>query len=207
MARLARVTALHTPHHITQRGNGRCCVFETDADRLVYLRLLQHNTEVHGVSLAGYCLMANHVHLIAIPKHPDSLALAMKNTHGRYAAYYNARHSSSGHLWQGRYYSCPLDPPHLWAALRYTELNPVRAGLVPAPQDYPWSSAAVHCGTDRDDPMVDPTLWRAIWTQSSWNDYLASAVEEDETDRIRRTTHTGRPLGSHDFVATLTQRR
>ncbi len=58
------------------------------------------------------------------------------STHGPYAAYFNARHASSGHVWQGRYYSCPLDEPHFWAALRYTELNPVRAGMVAEPETY-----------------------------------------------------------------------
>ena len=77
--------------------------------------------------------MTNHVHLIVIPERAESLPLALKQTHGRYASYLNARSAASGHVWQGRYYSCPLDPPHLWAALHYTELNPVRAGMVGRP--------------------------------------------------------------------------
>ena len=125
MARLARVVALDTPHHITQRGNGRQYILESDTDRLVYLDLLRKHCRLHRLSLLGYCLMSNHVHLIAVPERDDSLRLALKHTHGRYAAYFNARCASSGHVWQGRYYSCPLDLPHLWAALRYTELNPV----------------------------------------------------------------------------------
>ena len=92
--------------------------------------------------------MSNHVHLIVVPARHDSLRLALKHTHGRYAAYFNARFASSGHVWQGRFYSCPLDLPHLWAALRYTELNPVRAGMVADPAAYHWSSAAAHCGDD-----------------------------------------------------------
>jgi len=86
-------------------------------------------TNHHRLSLAGYCLMSNHVHLIVIPRRADSLALALKHAHGQYAAYSNALHASAGHVWQGRYYSCPLDTPHLWAAPRYAERNPVRAGL------------------------------------------------------------------------------
>src|SRR5579872_4231786 len=125
MARLARILSTDTPFHVTQRGNRRQVVFEDDTDRIVYLDLLRGNCLRHGLSVLGYCLMSNHVHLIAFPHRPAALPLAMKNTHGRYAAYCNARYASSGHLWQGRYYSCPLDTPHLWAALRYTELNPV----------------------------------------------------------------------------------
>jgi REP element-mobilizing transposase RayT len=124
MARLARVVAVDTPHYVTQRGNARQYILETHADRLVYLDLLRQNCRLQRLSLLGYCLRSNHVHLIAVPERDDSLRLALKHSHGRYAAYFNARCASYGHVWQGRYYSCPLDPPHLWAALRYSELKP-----------------------------------------------------------------------------------
>jgi len=66
----------------------------------------------------------------------------MKQRHGRYASYWNARQASSGHAWQGRFYSCHLDEAHLWKGLRYVELNPVRAGLVTSAELWLWSSAA-----------------------------------------------------------------
>jgi hypothetical protein len=72
--------------------------------------------------------MSNHVHLVAVPQTPQALSQALKQAHGRYAAYWNAQQSSTGHVWQGRFYSCPLDVSHLWKALRYVELNPVRRG-------------------------------------------------------------------------------
>jgi len=117
MARLGRVVVVNVPHHLTQRGNARRFVLDCDADRAVYLKLLRENTELYKVSLIGYCLMSNHTHLIAVPRLGDGLALALKNAHGRYAAYWNAVHSSSGHAWQGRFYSCPLDEPHLWKSM------------------------------------------------------------------------------------------
>jgi putative transposase len=203
MARLARVVAVDVPHHVTQRGNGRRFILDSDSDRAVYLELLRHHCQLHRLSLAGFCLMSNHVHLIAIPQRPQSLALALKNTHGRYAAYFNARYLSVGHVWQGRYYSCPLDTPHLWAALRYVERNPLRAGLAPAPEDYFWSSAALHCGRVDGDGLVDLTLWRAAWTPAEWRAYLAANDGEQDAEAIRRSTHTGRPLGTPEFVADL----
>jgi REP element-mobilizing transposase RayT len=127
MARFNRVVAVDIPHHVTQRGNGRRFILDCDADRTVYLKLLRENMKLYGVGVIGYCLMSNHVHLIATPTKADGLAEAPKHIHGRYACYWNVAHQSSGHVWQGRYYSCPLDPTHLWEALRYTELNPVRA--------------------------------------------------------------------------------
>ena len=204
MARLARVIAVDTPHHVTQRGNGRRFILDSDADRAVYLQLLRQDCHLQGLLLAGYCLMSSHVHLIAIPCRPDSLALALKHAHGRYAAYFNARHLSSGHVWQGRYYSCPLDIPHLWAALRYTERNPVRAGLAAAAEDYPWSSAAAHCGGQAaSDAPLDWSLWSQTWTAPSWRDYLNAAAGEEEAAEIRRNTHTGRPLGTKHFIENL----
>jgi REP element-mobilizing transposase RayT len=121
MGRLARVVATDVPHHLTQRGNGRRFVLDCDADRSVYLNLLRENAALYKVSVIGYCLMSNHIHLIAVPGTADGLAQALKHAHGRYASYWNAAHQSSGHVWQGRYYSCPLDEAHLWEALRYTE--------------------------------------------------------------------------------------
>ena len=136
MARLARVVAVGIPHHVTQRGNARQFILSSDAERLVYLELLREYATLHQLSVLGYCLMSNHVHLVVVPQQSDALAKALKQTHGRYAAYWNAGHKSSGHAWQGRYYSCPLDEPHLWEALRYTELNPVRAGMVAEPESW-----------------------------------------------------------------------
>ena len=90
MARLARVVAVDVPQHVTQRGNARQFILASDAERLVYLDLLRQAVQVHGLSVIGYCLMSNHVHLVAIPCKPEALALAFKYTHGRYASYWNA---------------------------------------------------------------------------------------------------------------------
>ena len=107
MARLARIVAVNVAHHVTQRGNARQSILAADSERLVYLQLLRQYVELHGLSLLGYCLMSNHVHLVVVPRKAEALALALKQTHGRYASYWNAAHRSSGHVWQGRFYSCP----------------------------------------------------------------------------------------------------
>src|ERR1035438_217973 len=181
MARFARVIAIEVAHHVTQRGNSRQFILSTDADRDVYLSLLREYIEKHRVSLIGYCLMSNHVHLVLVPHQADALATALKQTHGRYAAYWNAKHRSSGHVWQGRYYSCPLDREHLWKALRYTELNPVRAGLVAEATSWTWSSAAVHCGAAAAEGWLAMEEWKRRWDFSHWREYLAAG--ETEPDR------------------------
>ena len=157
----------------------------------MYLDLLSHNARLHRLAISGYCLMPNHVHVIATPELPESLPLALKTTHGRYAAYLNGCRASSGHVWQGRYYSCPLDERHFWMAMRYVDCNPVRAGLVEAACGYRWSSAAAHC----ENPPPG-------WTGSEWQSFLAEACAA-EGDDIRRATHAGRPIGSPEFVRKL----
>jgi putative transposase len=203
MARLARVIAAGVPHHITQRGNARRFVLEGDVDRKVYLDLLRQSMELHGVELIGYCLMSNHIHLVAIPRKTEVLARALKDTHGRFASYWNAIHQSTGHVWQGRFYSCPLDETHLWEALRYTELNPVRASLVARAECWAWSSAAAHCGATTREAWVAMQAWRSRWTAATWNDYLDAGETESKLAAIRHNTHTGRPLGSPDFTRAL----
>jgi putative transposase len=160
VARLARVVAIDVAHHVTQRGNRRQVIFTSDSERSVYMGLLRESAERHCLSVIGYCLMSNHVHLVVIPRKTESLASTFKTTHGQYASYWNAAHHSSGHLWQGRFYSCPLDPVHLWEALRYTELNPVRAGMVQSAAQWKWSSAAVHCGAAEPDACLEMAPWR-----------------------------------------------
>jgi putative transposase len=118
MARLARVIGLDLPHHVTQRGNDRRFILDNDTHRTIYLDLLAQSLGLHEALLIGYCLMSNHVHLVLVPGKPESLGLTLKHAHGRFASYWNALHRSSGHVWQGRYYSCPLDETHLWEALR-----------------------------------------------------------------------------------------
>jgi putative transposase len=203
MARFARVVAVNIAHHVTQRGNARGYMLDRESDREVYLNLLRENLEPHSVSLLGYCLMSNHVHLVMIPRKADGMATALKLTHGRYAAYWNAKHGSSGHVWQGRYYSCPLDRPHLWEALRYTELNPIRAGLVAKAELWTWSSAAIHCGVTEPDGFLTMEPWKERWDVSRWKAYLLAGQTESEILSVRQSTHTGRPLGTEEFVREL----
>jgi len=203
MARLPRVVVVDVPHHVTQRGNARQVIFSSDADRVTYLELLGEYSQLYGLSLLGYCLMSNHVHLIAVPRTLDSLSQSLKQAHGRYAAYWNAQQSSSGHVWQGRFYSCPLDESHLWRALRYVELNPVRAGMVATAELWQWSSAAAHCGGTSRGPMLEMERWRKRWTPADWREFIDDTEPSDDLSALRHSTHTGRPLGTEDFVKAL----
>ncbi len=114
MPRRSRCVLPGMPCHITQRGVDRRETFSSDQDRTTYLRLLQANLQDAQASLLGWCLMTNHVHLIAVPEPEDSLAVLLRRVHGRYAQYYNARSGRTGHLWQNRFFACLLERNHLW---------------------------------------------------------------------------------------------
>lgn len=148
----------------------------------------------------GYCLMPNHVHWIVLPESPTSLARAFGRAHGRYAQYSNSVLQRTGHFWQNRFFSCALDEPHLWAALRYVERNPVRAGLRPTAQDWSWSSAAVHVGESVAPQWLDLALWRARFTPRDWQGYIAADNFAEAETMLRVNTYSGRPVGSQGFV-------
>jgi putative transposase len=87
--------------------------------------------------------------------------------------------------------------------MRYVELNPVRAEMVETPKRWRWSSAAAHCGFVSPDPILEMERWSKRWTVGEWRGYLAQAESATELGALRRFTHTGRPLGSPEFVAEL----
>ena len=148
-------------------------------------------------------LMTNHIQLVAIPDEPHSLAVALRRAHCRYALYLNARRNRIGHLWHNRFYSCPLDQRHLWVALRYVERNPVRANLVARPEQYEWSSAAVHLGAARSPQFLDGDFHKEAGGPERWAGLLAEPEELVDIRALQRGTFTGRPVGGPDFVARL----
>ncbi len=190
--------------HITQRGVDRRTTFSCDPDRNTYLRLLRDNLQDAQVAILGYCLMSNHVHLVAVPERQDSLAVLLRRVHGRYAQYYNTRTGRTGHLWQNRYFACVLDEGHLWAALAYVERNPVRAGIVLSPAEYRWSSAAAHLSGVDESRILDMAWW-AREVPPEWGRTLA---EDDPggTAELRRCTYAGRPFGGEDFLQQMSRR-
>jgi len=203
MPRLARAVAVGFAHHITQRGNNRGAVFFVDDDRRVYLKLLKEQADKYGLEVIGYCLMSNHVHIVAIPHAEDSLAKGIGRTHFRYAQYINRFHRRSGHLWQGRFYSCALDERHFWLAMRYVELNPVRARLCRKAWRYAWSSAAAHVDEGGGSELLNLPRWYDEISAEQWRTELGAGLSDAELGRLRSRTHTGRPLGSDSFLSKL----
>jgi putative transposase len=203
MSRFARVVIPDTPHHVTQRGNGRARIFFEPGDETTYLRLLAEQTRKAGVDVWAYCLMPNHVHLIAIPRDETGLARAIGETHRRYTSFVNVRAGRTGHLFQGRFASVAMDEDHLLAAARYVCLNPVRARLAEKAEDWAWSSARAHLG-DTSDPLVNP---RPLADRvGDFAALLATEADDPGFAALRAAETTGRPLGSSQFVEGLERR-
>ncbi len=200
MARMARLVVPGYPHHVTQRGNRRQRTFFTEDDFCSYIALVAKAKTKAKAAIWAYCLMPNHVHLIVVPEHKDSLVELFSDAHRRYTRLINRRQGWQGHLWQERFHSSPMDEHHLLATVRYTELNPVRAGLCRNPEDWPWSSVHAHLRR-KDDALVsvNPMLERI----HNWSDYLATEESDATLDRIRKLQRTGRPMGDNDFINEL----
>ena len=203
MARIARTIAVGYAHHITQWGNNHENVFFTDADRRLYLQILQEQADRSGLEIIGYCLMSNHVHIVAVPHREDSLAKAIGGTHLRYTQYINDVHKRSGHLWQGRFASCALDKHRLWLAVKYVELNPVRARLCRKPWLYAWSSAAAHVDEKAKSDLLNLKHWYDRVSAEQWRLQLAEGIDEAQVEALRVRTRTGRPLGSDKFLTQI----
>lgn len=204
MARLARSTVIGYPHHVVQRGYHDQTVFETDADRRRYLDWVREYACRYGVEIWAYCLMANHVHFVCVPKAEGALAKAFNATHMRYTQYFNGRRDLSGPLWRPRFMSCVLDEPSVTEEMRFVENNPVRAGLVEKAEEYAWSSARSHVNGELDPLLSDPGP--APSAAADWRAYLASPGEEAILRRVRERLKTGRPAGDPAFVRVLEEK-
>ena len=203
MTRIARVVVPGVAHHVTQRGNGRERIFFGPDDYALYRDWLGESCRKFAVEVWAYCQMPNHVHLVLTPSDGDGLALALSRAHRLYSGYVNARARRTGHVFQGRFGSVPMDEAHLLAAARYVALNPVRARLVADARDWPHSSVAAHLA-GRDDGLVNvrPLLERV----ANFADLLAGDPVDSDFAPLRRSELIGRPLGSAAFVADVESR-
>ncbi len=203
MPRIARVVVPGIPHHVTQRGNRRLPTFFSDQDYKRYLAIMAELCTKWGVEIWAYCLMPNHVHLIAVPETKDGLASAIGEAHRRYTWLVNSREGWNGFLWQGRFASFPMDEAHLYLATRYVELNPVRAGLAKQAWQYRWSSAPTHiAGRDDDLMRVEPLLNRF----GDWEKYLELDIATEDSEKIESHMRSGAPLGNEMFISELEEK-
>jgi putative transposase len=203
MPKFRRLIVQGYPHHVTQRGVRRQPTFFKNRDYQAYIAIASNQLVATEMDILAYCLMPNHVHFVVVPHAEGALSKYFCEVHKRYARRTNQLFDWKGHLWQQRFYSVVMDEPHALAAMRYVELNPVRAGLVRHASDWQWSSARVNLGM-ASDQLVDRRATVALIP--NWAEYLDEPVPEAELEMIRNQTKIGRPNGNDGFIAKLEAR-
>lgn len=213
MPRPLRILLPNTPHHIVQRGHNRQTIFVEDDDYNYYRDNLIHFKKEFGCRIYAYCLMTNHVHLVIEPgDDPESLSRLMKGVAGRQTRYANKRKGRSGSLWEGRFKSSIISTAdYLPACCRYIDLNPLRTGMVSAPQDYKWAS--YRCKAEgSDDQTVDfDTSYLSLGKnkrdrQTAYKQYVCDTIPEAEITLIRNALQRGQLTGSDRFRQEVSQR-
>lgn len=209
MPRQPRLDLQGIPQHIVQRGNDRQPCFFADEDRRRYLNELREISHREGCRVHAYVLMTNHVHLLMTPSAVGQVARVMQALGRRYVRYVNDSYRRTGTLWEGRYKSCLVDSDsYLLRCYRYIELNPLRARMVTAPGDYPWSSFPSN-GLGRHNPLIHPHAGYLSLgsTQAerceAYRALIAEALSPDDVDHIRLHLQRQHALGSERFRASI----
>jgi putative transposase len=209
MARQPRLTLADYPHHIIQRGNNKQAIFNGVADYQALLALFLEAARLHKVAIHSYVLMTNHLHLLATPQDDVGLPLMMQHVGRSYVRRFNKTHQRTGTLFEGRYKSTLIQTErYLLACMAYIDLNPVRAGMVPTVQDYPWSSYAHYAGL-RADPLVTPHPY--FWSlgntpfarEAAYADLVQSGLSAATERALTNTTLHSWALGDESFLADL----
>ena len=206
MARPLRIEFPGAIYHVTARGNARQAIVLDDVDRRKWLSLLERTVERQGWRLFAFALMGNHFHLFVGTPQPN-LSSGMAHLNGSYAGHFNARHGRVGHVMQGRFKSVIVQDEGYWRELsRYVHLNPVRAGLVGRPEDWPWSSyVGYHRVARRPGWLCYERVLAEFGGDSAagrraYRHYVGEAVGAKLDSPLSRAVH-GLVLGSDAFVA------
>jgi putative transposase len=206
MPRHSRFRVAGVPLHVRQRGNNKAACFFEPEHREVFLGMLGELAREHECSVHAYVLMTNHIHLLLTPATADSASLMMKHLGQRYTQYINRTRSRIGSLWEGRFRSNIVDSEmYVMTCYRYVELNPVRAGMVQRPEQYPWSSF-------RSNALGEPSLIvnphvvyqhlgrTADERRSAYRELFNRDLDPFELKRIREAISAGAVLGSKEFA-------
>lgn len=205
MPRIPRAVFAGHPLHLIQRGNNRAPTFVDAHDYMRYRNVLREASARAGCEIHAYALMTNHVHLLVTPDHERGPAYMMQSVGRRYVRYFNDRFQRTGTLWEGRYRSTLIDSDrYFFACSRYVELNPVRAGMVPHPGAYRWSSFRCNADGEPDDLVTPHRLYRelgveAVHREAAYRGMFAAEADVGAVDSIRRATNSGHVLGSARF--------
>ena len=205
MPRPARLNIPGVPQHVTQRGNNRQACFYADDDYRLYLGLLRKACLTHDCSLHAYVLMTNHVHLLISPATPEGVSRVMQDLSRDYVRTINRSYRRTGTLWEGRFKSSLVDTRrYCLTCYRYIELNPVRAGMVRHPGDYPWSTYQHNALGEVDTGITPHDCWLLLGEDDTtrrevYRALFRSTLDQLDIERIRHGINTGLPTGNDRF--------
>jgi putative transposase len=205
MARLPRYVLVGQPQHVIVRGNNREPIFYADEDYRFYLETLKKACAKHQCDVHAYVLMTNHVHLLITPNKSDGLSKVIQKLGRYYVQYFNYTYRRTGTLWEGRYKATLIDSEHYaLGCYRYIELNPVRAGMVDHPSEYPWSSYASNALGKTNELVVGHALYKRLGENiqrrlEAYRALFDVAVEQKTIEEIREATNKSWVLGSDFF--------
>jgi putative transposase len=216
MARLPRFVLPGEPQHVIQRGNNKDNVFVRDDDYLFYLRKLEDACAEHDTRIHAYVLMTNHVHFLMTPLKTDGISKVMQSLGRAYVRYFNDLYGRTGTLWEGRYRATLVDSEaYLLTCYRYIELNPVRAGMVEHPADYPWSSFRYNALGQKDSLITPHDLYLRLGTgeesrRDNYTRLFGTRIPAATLEEIRMATNKAWVLGDDGFrqrIESLIDRR
>ncbi len=205
MPRKPRFFLPDIPAHLVQRGNNRQAVFFAENDYRVYLGWLGEAAERNDCAIHAYVLMTNHVHLLVTPKDAAAISRMMQSVGQRYVPYVNHEYGRSGTLWEGRFKASLVQAQsYLLACYRYIEFNPVRAGMVAAPGDYPWSSYRCNALGERNPLIATHPDYRALGDsaterQAAYRDLFTAHLDPILLEQMHACLQTGTPFGNDRF--------
>ena len=205
MPRKPRMYLPGVPCHVIQRGNNRQACFFSEQDYHFYLECLADACNRYGVTVAAHVLMTNHVHLLLTPEEHDGISRVMQSLGRRYVQYVNKAYCRCGTLWESRHRASLIDAEHyLLNCYRYIELNPVAAGMVKHPGEYPWSSYRHNAQGEASDLIVPHAIYLRLGGDSgerrhNYRELFSAALQKEDINAIRTAAHFSMPLGNDRF--------
>ena len=209
MPRTARLRIADVPLHVVQRGHDKCPCFITERGFELYLGLVAEWAPIARCDIHAYVLMPNHVHFLLTGQDEDACTAFMRAVNQRYSQWFNRTMQRIGTLWQGRFWSSPVDTSsYFFACQRYIELNPVRAGLVDGAQRYPWSSYRANAGAEASLVVTPHRMYTELGNdgdarRSAYREFFREELDVSQLQAIRNAIRSGLPLGSDAFIDQL----
>ena len=205
MPRRRRLELSDVPQHLIQRGNDRQAMFHEPADYAAYLTWLGDAARKYDCRIYAYVLMSNHVHLLASTSRSFSLSSMMQYVGRYFVRYINKKYGRTGTLWEGRFRAGLVDTEiYFLRCCRYIECNPVRAGIVPQPGDYEWSSFRHHAYSTPDALLATHEQFErlgmtATERRDAYRGLFDGMMGARELEEIRDAVNRGWPLGNERF--------